>query len=518
LQHQHRLTPSDPQPDQPVTLTVEVGSNLDADQIACYYTLDGGIPTGSKGIAGQGHVVMLEKVEVTWDTAAWGYSIRWKGTLPAQPAGTVVRYQIGAWAGDSAEVFADWPVVKAAAEQAASAFFKGQPLPQSEVGNPHKPYTFTYHVDSLQPPLWAYSTVIYHVFVDRFYPGDGNDWLQTSDLDGFCGGTLWGVLEKLGYIADLGADCIWLSPVFVSPSHHGYDATDYNHVEPRLGGDDALRALVQAAHTRGIRILLDLACNHTSNQHPIFQDARTNPDSRYRDWFLFDDSDIGYRTFFGVASLPQVNLANMDARRWMLDIARFWICEFDVDGYRLDHADGPGVDFWSDFWSVCKAEKSDSLCFGEVVDAPEVQRMFYGRMDGILDFHLGDAFRRTYGKSAWSEAELERFMARNHAYFPNDFLRFSFIDNHDMDRFLKVAGGDKAAVKRAAQTQMRQPGPPIIYYGTEIGLQQQHSTTEGFGLHINRVPMVWGVNQDAELLNFYKALIRERRQRSRQVR
>ncbi len=233
---------------------------------------------------------------------------------------------------------------------------------------------------------WARQAVIYQIFVDRFYPGGGRDWLQTTDLRGFCGGTLWGVAEKLDYVAELGADCLWLSPIFPSPSHHGYDATDLMHVEPRLGGDEALRALVEQAHARGIRVLLDLVCNHISDEHPIFREARSNPASPHRSWFTFDDSEIGYRTFFGVRSMPQVNLANPAARAWMIDTARYWLREFDVDGYRLDYANGPGPDFWTDFWAACKAEKPDCYCFGEVVDAPVVQRTYVGRLDGCLDF------------------------------------------------------------------------------------------------------------------------------------
>ncbi|MBL7183687.1 MAG: alpha-amylase [Anaerolineae bacterium] len=511
LQHGHDLSPRDPGPGQPVTLAVRVGPDLAADHVACYYTLDGSEPAGAHGVVSNSQVLMLEQAEVVWDTLVWGYLTKWRDTLPAQPEGTVVRYRIGAWAKDGPETFADWPDVKATAEQAAHAFFTRQPLPDVPPGDPSRSHTFTYHVDRLGPPAWAREAVIYHIFVDRFYPGTGRDWQQTSDLRGFCGGTLWGIAEKLDYIADLGATCLWLSPILPSPSHHGYDATDLYHVEPRLGGDEALRALVAQAHDRGIRVLLDLVCNHVSDQHPIFQDARSNPASPYRDWFTFDDSGIGYRTFFGVPSMPQVNVANPAARDWLIDIARFWLREFDVDGYRLDHANGPGPDFWSDFWAACKAEKPDCFCFGEVVDAPDVQLAYVGRLDGCLDFHVGDALRRTFGLGTWSETELERFLARHLAFFPENFVMPTFLDNHDMDRFLYIAQGDKEALRRAAAAQMRLPGPPIIYYGTEVGLGQTGSTTEGRGLHFSRVPMAWGEEQDRDLLAYYQALIQERR-------
>ena len=516
LQHGHDLAPADPLPGQPVTITVRLGPDLAADHVTCYYTLDGTEPAGARGVAENGRALPLQRAGATWDTLVWGYVETWRGVLPPQPDGVTVRYRIGAWMAqvvtpNGAEVFADWPETQLAAEQAAAAFFAGKPLPAGVAGDPARGHTFAYHVDTFAPPRWAREAVIYQVFVDRFYPGQGRAWQQMTDLGGICGGTLWGVAEQLDYIADLGADCIWLSPIFVSPSHHGYDATDLRHVEPRLGGDAALRTLVDAAHKRGIRVLLDYACNHISDQHEIFRSALAEPDSPYRAWFTFDDSPVGYRTFFGVPSMPQLNHAYPPARDWLIDIARYWLREFDVDGYRLDYANGPGPDFWTDFWTACKETRPDSFCFGEVIDAPDVQRRYVGRLDGCLDFHLGDMLRRTFALGVRTEADLARFLPRHAAFFPADFLMPTFLDNHDMDRFLFIAREDKAALRRAAAAQMRLPGPPIIYQGTEIGLEQRTSKDAGLGLEVNRVPMVWGAEQDGDLLAFYQDLIRMRR-------
>jgi cyclomaltodextrinase len=515
LQHRHDLCPRDPEPGQPVILTVQVGPDLTAEHVACYYTLDGSQPAGEHGVASNGQVLMLEPADVTWDTLIWNYLTKWQGTLPAQPEGTIVRYRIGAWAGESSEIFADWPDARATAETAASALSGMQSVADTPPGVSGLRHTFTYHVDKLGPPKWAWEAVIYHIFVDRFYPGDGRDWLQTSDLRGICGGTLWGIIEKLDYIIQLGANCLWLSPIFVSPSHHGYDTTDFYHVEPRLGGDDALYALVAEAHARDIRILLDLACNHVSDQHPIFLAARSDPSSPSRGWFTFDDSAIGYRTFFNVPSMPQVNVANPDARRWLINVAQYWLGEFDVDGYRLDHANGPGPDFWSDFWAACKTEKPDCFCLGEVVGAPDVQQLYVGRLDGCLDFHVADALRRTFALGQWTVAELDRFLTRHRAFFPEDFLMPTFLDNHDIDRFLYITGREKDRLRRAAAMQMHLSGPPIIYYGTEVGLGQAGSTKDGLGLHVSRVPMAWGVDQDQELLAYYRVAIQERRKNFR---
>lgn len=516
VQHEYALQPRDPLPGDAVTLTVTIGTDLSADHVVCYYTLDGSQPQGRRGSAINGQVLPLQQMDIDWDVVAWGYVTRWRAAFPPQADGTVVRYRIGAWAGDGEEVFADWPDVQDTAEQAAAAFFRDDPLPVTPSGDPGRGRTFSFHVDRIRPPQWARDAVIYQVFVDRFYPGDGRAWLEPGDLQGFFGGTLWGVRDKLDYIAELGATCIWLSPTWESPTHHGYDVTDYHKVEPRLGGDEGLHALIEAAHARGIRTLLDMVCNHVSNKHPIFEDAAIHPDSEYRDWFTFDDSPVGYRAFFGVPTMPEINVANGAARAWLLDVARYWLREFDVDGYRLDYANGPGPDFWSDFRAACRAEKPDSFCFGEVVDQPAAMLQYVGRLDGCLDFHTGEAIRKTYAYRAWSEADFERFVARHEAFFAaeGDFIRPTFIDNHDMDRFLFAANGDKAALRRAVAAQMRLPGPPIIYYGTEVGLSQRKSKTDGFGLEASREPMPWGGEQDADLLAFYRDLIRKRKQSS----
>ncbi len=513
VQHRHALAPRSPAPGDAVTLSLLTGGDLDITQAACYYTTDGSLPAGSRGTATNGTALPLTRVETTWDTLEWRYLTRWQVTLPPQPEGTFVRYRLGAWgAAATDEVFADTPEVKRAAEEAAVAFFRGQSLPENIGVHGSAGKTFSYHVNRYQPPVWAREAVIYQVFIDRFYPGDGRAWLATDEPEGVRGGTLWGVADKLDYLADLGITCLWLSPTCVSPTAHGYDVTDYYRVEPRLGGDDALRALVAAAHARGIRVLLDLVCNHMSDQHPFFQEALNNPASPYREWFLFDDSDIGYRSFFGVPSMPQINVGYDAARDYLLDVARYWLREFGIDGFRLDHADGPGADFWAFFRAACREINPESYVFGEIVDSPEVLAEYIGRLDGCLDFLAEDALRRTYGWGNWSTADFARFVDSHYSYFPPEqFLMPTFLDNHDMDRFLYIVKGDKAALKRAAEAQFRLPGPPVIYYGTEVGLSQPTSMVAGGGLHVSRVPMPWDEAQDADLLAFYKRLIRARR-------
>ncbi|MCI0713926.1 MAG: alpha-amylase [Chloroflexi bacterium] len=516
LQHNFEINPRDPKPGEAVMLSVTTGPDFNPETVIACYTTDGSLPVTERDTAHNGSIIVFNRDSIEWDSFVWGYVQHWSATLPPQPDGTLVRYQISGWNSDTPEHYADNPDSKLAAEAAAAAFFAEQTLPDNHYSMDagQTPRTFAYHVDTYTPPAWAYDAIIYQIFVDRFYPGNGKSWLQTAELDGICGGTLWGVVEKLDYIAELGANCIWLSPTWVSPSHHGYDALDYQQTEPRLGGDEALRGLINAAHERGIRVLLDLVCNHVSNKHPIFLSALNDPASPYRDWFYFDTTrKFGYRAFFDVKTMPELNLANPETREWMLDIARYWLEEFDIDGYRLDYANGPGPEFWAEFQKACKAIKPDSLCFGEIIDAPDAVQAYQGVLDGCLDFHLSDAIRRTFGWQSMSLADLDTFRERHAACFDqHTFIMPTFLDNHDMDRLIYVAGGHQAALMAAAEYQMQLPSPPIIYYGTEVGLSQEHSTRDGFGQHISRTPMLWGDEQDQQLLAFYKALIQQRKQ------
>lgn len=518
VRHRHNISPLDPKPGEDVTIQVTTDSGMAFERVALYYTTDGTAPIGSRGVATNGTALEFKERIVEWDSLAWGFVVCWKAVIPAQSEGTMVQYVISAWSDEGSEVCADSPNFDDERQHACMIHFKNIPQNSVWVDTGQFPYenVFNYHVDNFEPPTWADSAVIYHIFVDRFYPGDSKTWQQTANLDDFCGGTLWGVHDKLDYLADLGINCIWLSPTWTSPTHHGYDITDYKHVEPRLGGDNALRAVVEGAHQRGIRILLDMACNHISNQHPIFLEAQSDENSPYRDWFFFNDQSIlGYKAFFNVAGMPRINLDVPAARDWMIANAVLWLRDFDVDGYRLDVADGPGPNFWNYFRKACRAVKSDCLLFGEVVDIPHRLRTYAGRLDGCLDFPLVEAMRHTFALESLTEAQFEAFAADNSAYYPGNFVRPTFLDNHDMNRFSYLAANDVAKLKRAAIRQFQLPGPHIIYYGTEVDVPQDKTIQEG-GFSVSRGLMLWDENQNQDLFRFYKQLIQEYKKRQTQ--
>ena len=321
-------------------------------------------------------------------------------------------------------------------------------------------------------PEWAKSAVIYQVFPDRFFPGTRKEWLKPDTPSGFYGGTLRGITEKMDYIAGMGFNTIWLNPIFPSPSHHGYDATDLFSIAPRLGTLQDFQELVKESHRQGIRLILDFVPNHWSSLHPTFQDAICNPASKYRDWYLFRNYPDEYETFFGVKDLPQLNLRNPETRQHICDAAGYWL-DLGVDGFRLDYAIGPSHDFWADFRKATRQVNPECLTFGEIVDPPDVQLSYQGLMDGCLDFMLLEAIRQTFGFGRWNGIKFASFLQRHLAYFLPGFSLPSFLDNHDMNRFLWACGGNKKRLKMAAMCQFMLPGQPVVYYGTETGLSQE---------------------------------------------
>jgi cyclomaltodextrinase len=521
IHHGHDLSPADPRPGEAIRVGVTVGPPVRADRVTCYFTTDGHEPSGSRGRAAAGEALELARTDVRWETLSWSYVEAWAGSLPPQPAGTLVRYRIEAWSErDDASRWATEMAGVVAGErppgvsEAEGILLAGalEPLwPVPRHGSD------AVHVDEDRVPDWLRDAVIYEVFIDRFATTGGQPFARPATPAGFYGGTLRGVIDHLDHIDGLGATCIWLSPLFPSPSHHGYDATDYRTVEPRLGTEEDLRDLLAAAHDRGIRVILDLAVNHVSSDHPAFRKAVADRESPEAGWFTFTHWPDRYLSFFGVRDHPQIDTDDAGAREYMIESARHWL-DLGVDGFRCDYANGPSHAFWSQFRAATRLAKADSITLGEVVETPALQQTYRGRLDGCLDFVLLQALRRFFAFGDLTAGELDAFLSRHLEYFDGDFVLPSFLDNHDMNRFLWVVGGDVRRLKLAALCQFTLPHPPIIYYGTEVGISQRRDVryADGSGHpEESRLPMPWGADQDRDLLAFYADLVRLRRERIR---
>jgi cyclomaltodextrinase len=479
--HNHQRIPRDPIPGQEISIVITAGTAYQGEIAWLYWTTDGSEPDGQLSNIKNGTVVSMQPGETTWDTELWGYIRRFSGMIPGQPEGTIIRYRTSVVDMNHHEVFADNGSISAV------------------------------YVSNDPTPAWTRDAIIYQVFVDRFHPGGGLNWNLPTSLGGFFGGRIQGITEKLDYIQGIGFNTLWISPIFPSPSHHGYDATDLFSVEPRLGTLADFQELLEAAHRRKIRILLDFVPNHISNEHPIFQEAITNPGSPYAKWFTFNHWPEDYESFFGVKSLPQLNLRNPGARQYMIDAALLWL-KLGVDGFRLDYAIGPVQEFWAEFRRQTRQENPDCWTFGEVVDPPDVQLAFEGLIDGCLDFMLLEAIRQTFAFETWTSRRFADFLDRHETYYPDSFSRPSFLDNHDMNRFLWAADGDLRKLKLAAMCQFSLGGTPIVYYGTEVGLSQEKDVRQGtLGIpEESRLPMPWCDQQDQDLHAYYQQLCHSR--------
>lgn len=482
VHHRMAVVPARPQSKDSIRFQATTSGSIPFSSVRVFYTLDGSMPEAETS-----SILELDETGVSWDEVDWNYVRHWEGSLPSQPEGTYLRYHLGAQVtGSDTWIYAD--------NQASDAGLATD---------------FAVWISDVPVPEWTRNALIYHVFVDRFFPGRGKSWQTPEALDGFFGGTIRGVEEKLDYIQELGYNTIWLSPFFVSPTHHGYDAIDMYQVEPRLGTNEDLFSLIEAAHKRGMRLILDFVANHWSNLHASMQEARKDRNSPYYDWYLWKKWPDEYEGFFGLKIMPKINLAaGSQARRHLLDCARFWL-EKGFDGFRLDYAYGPPIDFWVEFRKVCKETRPDCWLFGEVIHSATTQAGFAPAFDGLIDFLLTEAVRQTFGYGRWKIDEFDAYLGAHEGYFRGMVDRLTILDNHDMNRFLFLSGDDTRRLKLAAQLIYTIDGSPINYYGTEAGVSQKlptHHDDRGY-FEEARLPMLWDGDADKEVLEYFRALL-----------
>lgn len=484
--HADRIEPRDPRPGQPVKIIVDIGPEIRADEVYCYWSTGQESPCGHGGRAKHGNVVRLEKVATVWEELIWGYVERWQGTIPAQKEGTLVKYTVEAW--DSLK-------------QVSAFADHGTPRPEEGT-------LYGYSVDAWKPPDWIHDASIYQIFVDRFSPGGNRQWNQTSDMCDTYGGTLRGIIEKLPYISNLGFNTLWLSPVSESPSAHHYDIMDHRSVAAGFGTIEDFRELVKKAHDLGMRVLLDFVTHSTSDQHPFFKAAQADQNSPYYRWYTFTHWPDEYECFYEVKSLPYLNLDYAPARKYIIDSALFWL-EQGIDGFRLDYAIKPSLEFWADFQSAVRKANPDCCLIGEATASPERLRAFAGKLDGCLDFNLVNAIRSSLVHGKGDLIYFGNFLDRHEQYQDADFILPSFIDSHDMNRILFAAEGDVQKVMLAAVCQFTLSQPPIVFYGTEVGLSQPVDSWAE--LSVVRAPMPWADSQEHTLYKFYRILCDTRR-------
>jgi cyclomaltodextrinase len=370
----------------------------------------------------------------------------------------------------------------------------------------------------IDTPTWVRDAVFYQVFPDRFAssarvrkPGPLEPWSAPPTFDGYKGGDLLGLAERLDELVDLGITAIYLNPIFSAASNHRYNAYDYLSVDPMLGGDAAFRELLDDAHARGIRVILDGVFNHSGRGfwpfHHVMEAGGASP---YSDWFYLDGevlthrrglgayddgrdgavpARLGYRSWWDLPSLPKLRVENPDVREYLFGVAEHWL-RFGIDGWRLDvPEDIEDETFWPEFCTRVRAVNPEAYLLGEIwEEAP--QWLTGDRFDAVMNYPLALAILGFVGGDHLDNAiiagqvnyrrglvaldgptfgtELEHLMT---ALEPDVIAaQFNLLGSHDTPRARSVMGGDPARLRLAMLLQLTLPGAPSIYYGDELAM------------------------------------------------
>ncbi|KHG64531.1 maltodextrin glucosidase [Thermus sp. 2.9] len=397
------------------------------------------------------------------------------------------------------------------------------------------------------PPEWALGAVYYQIFPDRFRQGrpelapkEGawlyggkpirrKAWHEPPGEDGareFYGGDLWGVLEALPYLKDLGVEALYLTPIFQSPSSHRYDTEDYLRVDPHLGGEEALRALYQALEAQGMKLILDGVFNHVGATHPWFQRALKDPEAPERGMFTFRP-DGSYASFWGVKHMPKLDYASpLTQERFVHGPKapiRHWMRL--AHGWRLDvaHSIGEGgTNRKNARWlralaRAAKEEREDALVLGELsYDTTPTLRAH--TLDGAMHYagfaHPLMAWlsgRDVHGRAVALEAkEVWQTLLDHYQALPLQVRHamYTFVSSHDIPRALWRLKEDVERFKLAYTLLFAFPGSPAIYYGDEVGLSQPNPYTLWKGDPYCRAPFPWDEGRwNREVLSFLKRLV-----------
>jgi glycosidase len=337
-------------------------------------------------------------------------------------------------------------------------------------------------------PYWVQDAIFYQIFPDRFRNGDPtNDppnvkpWGAEPTVRGFQGGDLRGVIEKFDYLLDLGVNALYFCPVFKSSANHRYHTVDYFSIDPILGTMQDFKALLDVAHTNGVKVVIDGVFNHCGRGFFAFNDILENgPDSPYVDWFHINKFPVDaysqgqthdFRAWWGIKDCPKFNTDNPQVRKYIMDVARYWV-EQGIDGWRLDV---PGEidddEFWATFRQVVKNTNPDIYILGEIwtADSRWVDDQHF---DGLMNYPMRDALLDLI----WNDNTIKEFADRIEnllEMYPreNAYAMYLPLGSHDTERIFTMAQGDVRKTKLAFFYQFSFPGAPAIYYGDEVGVE-----------------------------------------------
>lgn len=341
--------------------------------------------------------------------------------------------------------------------------------------------------DVCKTPAWVNDTVWYQIFPERFCNGDPGinpdnvkEW-QTGrvGMKDYYGGDIKGIRDRLPYLQDLGITGIYLNPVFEAHSNHKYNTFDYKKVDPAFGTNEDLKVLVKEAHDAGIRVMLDAVFNHTGADHPMWQDVIKNGrNSEYADWYMVnkwpveqgrDTRDGRYYSFAFAEYMPKLNTNNQAVQDYLLDIIRFWIEEFDIDGLRFDVGNEVSHSFLKAVRYMTKRMKDDFYLLGEIWH-DSVSWLRGDEYDSVMNYPLSTAIADFWvykhrGKETF-EYDINRCFTMYYSQV-NDVL-FNLLDSHDTNRLFEKAEKNVDIFYQQLAVLFTMPGSPCIYYGTEV--------------------------------------------------
>ncbi|MFX3624921.1 MAG: alpha-glycosidase [Ectobacillus sp.] len=375
--------------------------------------------------------------------------------------------------------------------------------------------------DVFEPPAWVRDTVWYQIFPERF--GNGNPANDPEDAlpwgseeptpTNFFGGDFEGVIEHIDHLVELGVTGLYFTPIFKATTNHKYDTVDYMEIDPQFGDKETFKRLVQVCHENGIKVMLDAVFNHSGFYFPQFQDVLEKGEaSQYKDWFYIWDYPVqtepkpNYDTFAFTHMMPKLNTAHPEVREYLLEVGRYWVREFDIDGWRLDVANEVSHDFWREFRKEVKAIKPDVYILGEIWhdSMPWLQG---DQFDAVMNYPYTNAAIQFFAKNAITAQEFAYKTTDALLMYPENAteVAFNLLGSHDTPRILTVCQENKEKVKQLFTFLLSSPGAPCIYYGDEIGMAGEMDPG-------CRKCMIWAEEgQDRELFSFLQQLIRLRK-------
>ncbi len=360
---------------------------------------------------------------------------------------------------------------------------------------------------TIKTPDWVKNATFYQIFPDRFARSQPTakgqwqassleGWDATPTLQGYKGGNLWGVIDKLDYLQDLGINAIYFTPIFQSASNHRYHTHDYYLVDPILGGNIAFESLLEAAHHKNIKVVLDGVFNHASRGFFFFNDILENGShSPWLDWFKILDWPLSpydgskpanYVSWVGNRALPQFNHDNPQVKEYIMQIGEYWLNK-GIDGWRLDVPNEvETAGFWEEFRARVKALNPEAYIVGEIWS--DARKWLDGKQfDGVMNylftiatiaFTAGDRFDTEYAQydyspcPALSAQEYGQKIQDLLALYPEEIklAQLNLLNSHDTPRLITTVGEDKASMELATVLLLTFPGAPSVYYGDEVGL------------------------------------------------